>query len=268
MNLLATVLICFLAISWLEFSNYPAHANVSMTEPHTIRVYGEIVKGDSSAFTKYARDYVNSNFPAGASGIPIMQVILDSPGGDVMEALAIGREVRARFMLASVRRQCNSACVFILIAGVKRHTGEFSKIGLHRPAFDPEYFAGLSPSEARDRYNSMVKTLQHYYIEEMGGSPEAFRLIMSTPSTSSRFLSLGEIVDLGIEGEDPAFAEYEEAQNIQLYGRERWSLISACFESIARACAERGGGLNECIGEANRGFDGCIAKAYHQYPNR
>ena len=139
-----------------------------------------------------------------------------------MEALAIGREVRQRFLTTFVGQnmECDSACVFILVAGVDRYA-KAGKVGLHRPAFDPGYFAGLSPTAARDRYNSMVETLRHYYVEEMGGSSEAFRQIMVTPSISVRYLLPGEIALLGISGEDPATAEYDEAQMIQRYGRER-----------------------------------------------
>jgi hypothetical protein len=218
-----------------------------------------------------------------------MLVSLDSRGGDVMEALAIGREVRARFMYTQILNgeQCSSACVFILIAGVDRHA-EFGKIGLHRPAFDPEYFANLSPSEARDRYNSVVETLQRYYVEEMGGSPEAFRLIMSTPSRSARYLSTKEIFDLNLTGQDPADGEYNDASLVQLYGRERWPVIDACYERIFKACAELAikrslertpaqdwdrtkdrrahDAQIACQTEANRGFDRCAAEAYRQYP--
>ena len=138
--------------------------------------------------------------------VPMIFVKLDSQGGNIMEALAIGREIRRRFMVTGVpyaNMECDSACVFVLMAGVNRIGG--GKIGLHRPAFDPAFFADLSPTAARSRYNTLVEQLRQYYVDEMGGSPEAFRIIMTTPSTSIRYLSQDEMLALGIVGEDPAW---------------------------------------------------------------
>jgi len=136
---------------------------------------------------------------------------------------------------------------FVLMAGVVRH-GD-GKIGLHRPAFDPAFFANLSPTTARDRYDSLVENLRQYYVDEMGGSPEAFRIMMTTPSTEMRYLSSDEKSKLGIVGEDPAWAEYEEAQFIQRFGRERWAVMTACRND-------------------GREFEACVAEAYRFYPDR
>ena len=183
------------------------------------------------------------------NGVPMIFVKLDSPGGDVIEALAIGREVRRRFMTTGVVRntECDSACVFVLIAGI--HRGGDGRVGLHRPAFDPAFFAGLSPTAARDRYNSLAENLRQYYVDEMGGSPEAFRMMMTTASTSIRYLSTSEMWELGVIGEDPAWAEYSEAQFIERYGRERWAVITACLKD-------------------GREFNSCVARAYDLYPQK
>ena len=145
-------------------------------------------------------------------------------------------------------KECDSACVFVLIAGVDR-VGYDGKVGLHRPAFDPAFFAGLSPTAARARYNSLAENLRQYYVDEMGGSPEAFRMMMTTPSTSIRFLSTRELLELGVMGEDPAWAEYNEAQFIERYGRQRWAVIRACLKD-------------------GHEFNPCEAKAYALYPEQ
>ena len=168
---------------------------------------------------------------------------------NIIEALAIGREIRRRFMFTTAGRnmECDSACVFVLMAGVNRTVG--GKVGLHRPAFDPAFFVDLSRTAARERYNALVEKLRQYYVDEMGGSPEAFRIIMSTPSVSIRYLSFAELSALGIMGEDPAWAEYHEAQYIQRYRRERWVVISACLKD-------------------GRKFPDCEGEAYRLYRNR
>jgi hypothetical protein len=225
----------------------------SPTTSSELLIHGEIDKGDATRFTGMADELgKDTNCPRVGSppnGVPAIFVKLDSRGGDIIEALAIGREVRRRFMTTGVVRnmECDSACVFILAAGVER-VGD-GTVGLHRPAFDPTFFAGLSPTAARDRYNSLVENLRQYYIEQMGGSPEAFQIMMITSSTSIRYLSLSEMLELRIIGEDPAWAEYNEAQFIQRYGRERWTVITACLKD-------------------GREFNPCVAEAYRLYPER
>lgn len=110
-------------------------------------IRGEIHKGDATTFTGMAdqlgKDTHCPMLGSPPNGVPFIFAKLDSPGGDIIEALAIGREVRRRFMLTGVVRkmECDSACVFILAAGVER-VGD-GKVGLHRPAFDPTFFAGF-----------------------------------------------------------------------------------------------------------------------------
>jgi hypothetical protein len=250
-------LACFISACGVGQSHSTYAADTSIrpcsTTSSELLIHGEIRKGDATRFTRMADELSkDTNCPMLGSppnGVPFIFVKLDSPGGDIIEALAIGREVRRRFMLTGVVRnmECDSACVFILAAGVER-VGD-GKVGLHRPAFDPAFFAGLSPTAAHDRYTSLVENLRQYYVDEMGGSPEAFRIMMTTASTSIRYLSLSEMLELGIIGEDPAWAEYNEAQSIQRYGRERWAIITACLKD-------------------GREFNPCVAEAYRSYPER
>ena len=220
----AVLLACVLSNCWAGQLNFVHAAEVSITgrcsgqTTNTVLIHGDIRNGDATAFTTAADDvakHTRCMLGTSPNAVPFIFVRLDSPGGNIIEALAIGREIRRRFMFTAVGQnmECNSACVFVLMAGVHRRVG--GKVGLHRPAFDPASFADLSPTAARGRYNALVEQLRQYYVDEMGGSPEAFQIIMSTPSGSIRYLSLTEMSALGIIGEDPAWAEYNEAQFIQ-----------------------------------------------------
>jgi hypothetical protein len=104
-----------------------------------------------------------------------------------------------------------------------------SQVIIHRPRFNTAYFAGLTDNEARSAYNEMVKKLHTYFVDEMGGSDEAFRLIMSTPFSQPRMLSDEEISGLGLRGRDPAFEEYAEAKLSAKYGPRRWASLKACM---------------------------------------
>jgi hypothetical protein len=134
-----------------------AHADVSISDVTfaggtVIQISGKIRKGDAEGFVRIADDVASREKWANAAQ---KQVRLNSRGGDILEALAIGREVRRRSMSTGVWQgdECDSACVFILIAGVDRYGG--GKVGLHRPAFDPATFVGMGEIAARDRYNGL-----------------------------------------------------------------------------------------------------------------
>jgi hypothetical protein len=208
---------------------------------YTISIHSEIKKGDSEAFTDLTKAVANDRQ---------IWVNLDSPGGDVVEAMRIGRLIRERFMFTAImpERKCASACVFILMAGVYRLAGPTARVGIHRPKFDSEYFADLTPDHARTIYDSMLREVQKYFLVDMSGSDEAFRLMMAIPSDQLRWLTYDEVNRLNLLGADPAWDEYLEAQRIKEYGLERWSFIKQCFV--------------EGLGS----HDICKKKAYERYP--
>lgn len=223
-----------------------------------ILIRSEIKKGDFDAFTKATDSALSAcNRLCGSSpnckdlcrSKVSIWVDLDSSGGDVMEALRIGRLIHQDFMYTRVLpgRQCASACVFILQAGVIRVPALGSHVAVHRPKFDAAYFADLTPDQARTTYNNMVGELRKYFISEMNGSDEAFRLMVTTPSDQVRVLTFAELRDLGLNGEDASYEEYSEALNIKKYGTVRWPLIK------------------DCVGPSGD-LAGCEKKAYELFP--
>ena len=87
----------------------------------SLLISGEIVKGDFDKF-KYL---IESN-----SGL---RIDLNSEGGSVIEALAIGELIQTRRLATNVPNgaTCASACVTILAGGVIRTAHPNSKIGIH-----------------------------------------------------------------------------------------------------------------------------------------
>src|ERR1700724_647539 len=74
----------------------------------TIIVIGEIKAGDGVAFARAVKREGQ------------LWVDLDSPGGDVDAAMAIGRMVRKSEGSVSVKGKCYSSCVLIYASGVTR----------------------------------------------------------------------------------------------------------------------------------------------------
>jgi membrane-bound ClpP family serine protease len=84
----------------------------------------------------------------------IVQVDLDSPGGDVLAAMQMGEIIRTNWLHTVVSDEppakgCMSACVLILAAGAVRMMGDNPKVGIHRPYFDQGLFAGLDQAQAK-----------------------------------------------------------------------------------------------------------------------
>jgi hypothetical protein len=103
---------------------------------------GEIVPGDYDRLIMYAtHNGVN---------LAAIQVILSSPGGDVTEALRLGKFLKSIFVPVSVgpkSGQCASAC-FIIFASAVDRTSLRGLIGIHRPYLSPERMRSLSPAQA------------------------------------------------------------------------------------------------------------------------
>lgn len=154
------------------------------TNPHLL-VSGKIQRGDYER----ALNAVKETYAQGDLGQ--LFVKLDSPGGDVLEAMKIGQLVRDLKLSAVVGLgRCDSACVFILVAGADRLSP--SGIGIHRPFFDKEYFSGLSANNAQKKYGEMTKATRAYLIS-MDVPTELIERMFRVPSNEIERLSLEEV---------------------------------------------------------------------------
>jgi hypothetical protein len=153
-------------------------------------------------------------------------------------------------MITSVKpeRMCASACIFILAAGVTRIPTPEGHVFIHRPRFDPTYFANLRPDQARLKYNVLLGELRKYYVDEINGSEEVFTLMISIPSDQARSLTYEELKHFGIAGDDPAWEEYTEAQQIKRFGPLRWPIIKKCIARKPELAP-------------------CLKQAYAEYPD-
>jgi ATP-dependent protease ClpP protease subunit len=171
-------------------------------------------------------------------------VVIDSPGGDVASALAIGRIIRDRSFLTDVAQgsSCASACIFVLAAGVDRSA--YGKIGLHRPHFNDAFFSDLSPAEAREKY-SQLEIKIHDYLHEMGMPDRLYAAMMQVPSDDIKWLSPAQIHEFGLNGIDPSYEEWLRAQYAQHFGPEGYrrhlegmNLIGDCISRGDKKCWE------------------------------
>jgi hypothetical protein len=171
---------------------------------------GQIVDGDYSKLVTFYRAY----HPF------LTQFRLNSPGGDVDEAIKIGKLFRKNLIIAwapirfspstqSLWRVCDgqdcmcaSACALIWFGATERH----GAVGLHRPRTDDQAFKALSPDEASIVYRQMLNSVTHY-LEEMEAPRPMIDAMVATGSAEIRWVDASEDE---LE-RPPSIAEWEDA---------------------------------------------------------
>jgi hypothetical protein len=129
-------------------------------------------------------------------------VYFDSPGGHVVEAMALGRLLRERRYATSVGARaadgalpgpgrCYSACPIAFAGGVLRLLEPGSVLGVHRaenrvPVPDEPGFQHVVTGQVRD------------YLAEMGISGELVTIMSAVPNDAIRELTTDEAVRFGL----------------------------------------------------------------------
>jgi hypothetical protein len=127
-------------------------------------------------------------------------VYFDSPGGHVVEAMALGRALRERGYATSVgvrapgsalprAGRCYSACPIAYAGGVRRSLEPGSVLGAHRAANSVPV-----PDEAA--FQEVVTGQVKDYLIQMGVSPELVTVMSGVPHDAIRELTTDEAVRL------------------------------------------------------------------------
>jgi hypothetical protein len=166
-----------------------------------IAIRWAIKKGDLAAF-QTAIDRVSRTATTRIAGVPFITVELNSPGGDVVEALGIGRAIYAHSAFTMVRQgqECVSACVFILAAGAVRSPLGSANIGVHKPLLVAWHH--MDYARARAKYDGLMQYVRQYFLE-LGVSADAYDIMMRTDSSDMRYFSPAELARLGLRGQSP-----------------------------------------------------------------
>ena len=106
----------------------------AMAKPMTF----ELVGGGRLMATGTITPGISEAFAAevGKRGDYIKTVVLNSPGGSVTDALAIGRLIREKKFATEVEagKYCASSCPLVFAGGVERRAGDKAAIGVHQVA--------------------------------------------------------------------------------------------------------------------------------------
>lgn len=189
-----TLVLCVQILALLPSQVSAMEVTATDTEPYTLHLMGEIIKGDHKRIVHSIQE--KGSFP--------LSVYISSPGGDVMEAARIGRFLRDTLLHIYAVNECSSACVLIWAGGVERDATAI--FGLHRPIYDKSYFAGLSALEARKKYSELDE-FTRAYLTEMNIPTSVVDRMMSTKSSDVDLVTPIEFLEMTGRS-SPAYQEW------------------------------------------------------------
>jgi hypothetical protein len=124
-------------------------------------------------------------------------IYLDSPGGNVDQAMRIGREFRRRGFWTAVRPEesCASACVPMMMGGARRWLEVGAVLVIHKPAI-----ATGAPADpvARDRLLDELKVRLLALSDELQVDRALIDRMFETPFEQPRRLREGEVAMWGL----------------------------------------------------------------------
>jgi len=208
----------------------------SSTKIATIRVTGEIRRDNLKHFVEFSLLALRD------SNVDFFRVELDSPGGDVQTALAMGRLLRVSKAQAAVlpNGKCFSSCVFLLAGATGRYVA--GAVGIHRPYAPND--ANTTAAAQRQWYERLEKDVK-IFLKEVNVPPELFDHMIRIPPERMTLLSENELQRYGLSEDDPFESAATDAGLASALGISTQELI----RRKARAAAE----CSQLFSEANSG---------------
>jgi hypothetical protein len=154
---------------------------------------GTITPGTSEAFAE----------EVGRRGDYIKTVVLNSPGGSVADALAMGRLIREKKFATEVEagRVCASSCPLMFVGGTERRAGDKAAIGVH------QVFALVAADNSASRDDmseaQRVSAKCQRYLGDMGVNLQMWVHAMETPKDKLFVFKAEELRALNITTQRP-----------------------------------------------------------------
>jgi hypothetical protein len=168
----------------------------AMARPMTF----ELVGGGRLLATGTIAPGISDAFAAevGKRGDYIKTVVLNSPGGSVTDALAMGRLIREKKFATEVEagKYCASSCPLVFAGGVERRAGDKAAIGVHQIAAVASASAG-PPRDEMDVAQRISARCQRY-LGDMGINLQVWVHAMETPHDKLFIFKPDELKSLNI----------------------------------------------------------------------
>ncbi len=155
-----------------------------------VTLHGTIKEGDADRFAEWleAQD-------------PLPERLwMDSPGGSVGDALAIGRLIRAQELPTGMQAGtvCLSACPYMLMGGTERVVDATAWVGVHQHYYG-ENIVQPAFMAVEDIQRSQAGVIT--YLDDMGISPLVMRHSLATPPDEIYILVAEELTEYGVATE-------------------------------------------------------------------
>jgi ATP-dependent protease ClpP protease subunit len=199
-------------------------------------VSGEI---NSSTLDELIRLDKETRLKAEAERKPVTKpvVFLDSPGGSVSAAIAIGRLLRKERFLAVIRPNaiCFSACVLVLAGASSRgfDVRDGAKIGIHRPYLEVTQ-QQVPPERVTQLYQRMLQDIRAYF-REMNIAEQLADAMLRVEPENLRLLNENDLESYGLTRQDPIDREVEQLNAAQKLGITRTEYMRR-MRLIDRTC--------------------------------
>ncbi len=205
-------IVLFIVIFLCIYVNVGAEVICDKGESPTIR--GRIEKGDFSKLLVCLQDFIKKGMPVptsqgGHTFKEVGWVCFNSQGGDVNEAIKIGRFLRESLAEVVVNEQCSSACFLAIVGAIKVYAGEpFGKVGIHRVFYDAATLKQTNINDYESLYNELKKGARQYCYDMDVPTPIVEKMF-SVPSEDIYILTNREIKQLS---KHPAYDEWINAK--------------------------------------------------------
>ena len=167
----------------------------------------ELVSGGKLMATGTITPGISQSFAAevGKRGDYVKTVVLNSPGGSVTDALAMGRLIRERKFATEVEagKYCASSCPLVFAGGVERRAGDRATIGVHQVAALP---AANGPPRDEMSVAQNISARCQRYLADMGVSLQVWVHAMETPHDRLFVFKPDELKSLNMVTAAPASA--------------------------------------------------------------
>jgi hypothetical protein len=201
-------------------------------------VTGEIKRGDFrdlleclNLFAKKGKPQSELTDDGKCCLIPIGWIHFDSVGGDVNEAIKIGRFLRESLVEVLVRDKCFSACFLSIVGAVLVWVGEpFGQVGIHRVFYEHDTLRSIDIEVYESEYNR-IKRIVGDYLFEMDVPASIVEKAFSIPSDDLYYLSNEELRFLRSK---PAYDEWIRAQchHTMSGSNEQGPKFRACEDAV------------------------------------
>jgi hypothetical protein len=197
--------------------------------PRSVVLEGKIEAGDYEKLKSLYGERGHNEFSLGSPNVN--ELSLASSGGDLAEAMKIGRLVRALKLHTNVPSQpgphltvgignthklkdskanymCASACFFIFVAGVNRTADLLADpiLGIHRPYLSDIDLRTLSGDQAITSANQIRATVENY-LKEMTVPAKYTDLMFSVPKDKVRWIGNADF-HADLEGPIPELRDW------------------------------------------------------------